>query len=106
MAHNSLTVMPVAGALGAEIGGVDLSDDLPDNTVPAIRQALLDHLVVVFRDPTRTPEQLLAFARRFGEPGAYQSVKCHDPHPGNTPLPKRGEEGDNYGRQNRQTNET
>ncbi|HEY9567153.1 MAG TPA: TauD/TfdA family dioxygenase [Thalassobaculum sp.] len=97
MAHNSLTVMPVAGALGAEIGGVDLSDDLSDNTVAAIRQALLDHLVVFFRDQTLTPEQLLAFSLRFGEPVAYPFVKGLDHIPEITPILKREEDRSNFG---------
>src|SRR3546814_11554588 len=97
MAHNSLTVMPVAGALGAEIGGVDLSDDLSDNTVAAIRQALLDHLVVFFRDQTLTPEQLLAFSLRFGEPVAYPFVKGLDHIPEITPILKREDDRSNFG---------
>ena len=43
-----LQVTPISGALGAEIAGVDLSAPLPEATVTAIRQALLDHLVVFF----------------------------------------------------------
>ena len=57
----------IAGAMGAEISGVDLSQDLPDAVIDEIRAALLDNLVVFFRDQSLTPHQQLAFARRWGE---------------------------------------
>lgn len=63
----SLEVHPLTAAIGAEIAGVDLSKDLPDATIAGIRQALLDHQVLVFREQDLTPEAHIAFARRFGE---------------------------------------
>ena len=57
----------ISGAMGAEISGVDLSQDLPDAVIDEIRAALLDNLVVFFRDQSLTPHQQLAFARRWGE---------------------------------------
>jgi taurine dioxygenase len=50
VAYRTITVAPIAGALGAEIGGVDLATDLADETVAEIRRAWLEHLVVFFRD--------------------------------------------------------
>ncbi len=35
-------IKPIAGALGAELRGVDLAEELTDATIGAIRQALLD----------------------------------------------------------------
>lgn len=63
---SGITVQKVAGALGAEIGGVDLSVALDDATIAAIRKALVEHQVIFFRDQSLTPEQQLAFGRRFG----------------------------------------
>ena len=60
-------IHPVAGTLGAEISGVDLSQTLNDATVAEINQALLDNLVIFFRNQHITPDQQIAFARRFGE---------------------------------------
>jgi taurine dioxygenase len=57
----------VAGTLGAEISGVDLSLSLDDAVITEINQALLDNLVIFFRDQHITPEQQIAFSRRFGE---------------------------------------
>ena len=62
-----LDIHPIAGALGAEIHGVDLGGDLDDATIATIRQALLDHCVIFFRDQQLEPAQQKALARRFGE---------------------------------------
>ncbi len=67
MAYESIQVEPVAGALGAEVSGVDLSQPLPDATIKAVHSAWLDHLVLFFRDQDIDVEQHKAFARRFGE---------------------------------------
>lgn len=63
---NRITVTPLAGTLGAEISGVDLTEPLDDETFGEIHQALLDHLVIFFRDQAITPEQQIAFGQRFG----------------------------------------
>ena len=65
MRNTRIEVAPVAGALGAEIHGVDLAK-LDDATFAEIRQAFHDHSVIFFRDQAITPEQHIAFARRFG----------------------------------------
>ena len=45
MAYETISVAPIAGALGAEVSGVDLARKLPDATIAEIRQALLTHRV-------------------------------------------------------------
>ena len=62
-----LDIHPIAGALGAEIHGVDLAEDLDDATIATIRQALLAHSVIFFRDQQLDAAQQKALARRFGE---------------------------------------
>ena len=64
-----LTITPLSPACGALIGGVDLTKDLSDGMIAAIRQAWDDHLVLIFRGQTITQEQQLRFAARFGELG-------------------------------------
>jgi len=77
----SLTIRPVAGKIGAEVSGVDLSRP-PDAAVAlALRQALVDHLVLFFRDQDLTPEQQLAFTRLFGLPLRVPYVKHLAEHP-------------------------
>jgi len=61
----TITVRPVTAAIGAEVIGVDLTVDLEDATVERLRRALLDHLVLFFRDQPMTPAQQLRFAERF-----------------------------------------
>ena len=67
MSYSRIAVRPVAGALGAEIEGVDLSQALDDETFAEIRRAHLDHLVIFFRGQKLSDERLAAFGRRFGE---------------------------------------
>ena len=62
-----LSVHPVRGALGAEIADVDLSRDVDEQTFRNIVEALHEFEVVFFRDQDLTPEQHIAFSRRFGE---------------------------------------
>jgi alpha-ketoglutarate-dependent taurine dioxygenase len=61
-----LTLEPIAGALGAEISGVDLGAELEDATIADIRRALLEHCVIFFRDQEFDAEQHKRLARRFG----------------------------------------
>ena len=67
MRNAKIEVRPIAGTIGAEIHGVDVSNTLDDATVADIRQALLDHCVIFFRDQQIDIPQHKAFARRFGE---------------------------------------
>ncbi|MFO0997322.1 MAG: TauD/TfdA family dioxygenase [Alphaproteobacteria bacterium] len=66
MRNSRIEVRPIAGALGAEILGVDLSLPLDDETFALIKRAHLDHLVIFFPDQKLTPSQHKDFARRFG----------------------------------------
>ncbi|KVO02745.1 taurine dioxygenase [Burkholderia ubonensis] len=54
------------GPLGAEVIGLDLSKPLDAVDFARIHRAHLDHHVLVFRDQRITPEQHIAFSRRFG----------------------------------------
>jgi alpha-ketoglutarate-dependent taurine dioxygenase len=54
MAHPDLQIRP-AGALGAEIAGIDLTQDVDDGAIAAIRRAWLDHLVIFFRGQELPP---------------------------------------------------
>ncbi|MEU0658495.1 TauD/TfdA dioxygenase family protein [Streptomyces lavendulocolor] len=61
-----VTVTPLAGNIGAEIGGVDAGGPLSDRTVADIRSALLEHKVVFLRGQDLDYDAQVAFARRFG----------------------------------------
>jgi taurine dioxygenase len=88
MSKPALHITPLSPALGAEIGGVDLSQDISDGVIKDIRQALLDHLVIFFRDQDITPDQHLVFARRFGDLVSYPMVAGLKDHPEIVPVVK------------------
>ena len=95
--YRTIKVMPIAGALGAEISGVDLTTDLVDETVAEIRRAWLSHLVVFFRDQVLGLDEFLAFARRFGDPVEYPFVKGLDGYPEIIAVTKLPHETVNFG---------
>ena len=92
-----LEISRVGGGIGAEIHGVDLARDLSDRTVAAIRQALLDHLVVFLHGQDLTPTRYRAFATRIGRPIAYPFVPGIEGFPEITPVLKRPEQTINFG---------
>jgi len=79
--YRHITVAPMAGALGAEIGGVDLSGPLEEGVFAEIRAAFFRHGVVFFRDQELTPEQHIRFARRFGPLSRIPFIKTMPEHP-------------------------
>jgi taurine dioxygenase len=97
MHQGSLAIRPLAGAIGAEILGVDLAGEVNDDTIGAIRRAWLDHLVIFFRDQDLPPARFLAFARRFGQPIEYPFVKGINGFPEIAPVVKLEHERINFG---------
>jgi taurine dioxygenase len=67
MGNSHIEISPIAGALGAEIGGVDVAQDLDDVVISEVRQALLDYGVIFFRDQQLDVDHHKAFTKRFGE---------------------------------------
>ena len=61
-----MRIQPLIGALGTEIWDIDLSKPLDDKAFGGVKQALLDHQVIVFRDQQLSLDQYKAFAKRFG----------------------------------------
>ena len=71
-----ITVQKLAASVGAEVGGVDLSQPLDDATFAAIEAAWHEHSVLLFRDQALDELQEVAFASRFGE--LAQTLKHYD----------------------------
>lgn len=63
----TLEIIPTGAVVGAELRGVDLSQPLGDNVFAEIEHAYDEHGVIFFRTQDITPEQQVAFTRRFGE---------------------------------------
>ncbi len=61
-----IQVQPITPRIGAEISGVDLTTELPDETRAEIRSALLAHRVVFFRNQFLDADGQIAFARGLG----------------------------------------
>ncbi|MFW0785315.1 TauD/TfdA family dioxygenase [Gordonia sp. CPCC 206044] len=76
---STITVAPSAGYIGAEIGGVDLREDLTSDVVELIRDALHRYKVIFFRDQQIGHREQIVFARRFGK------VTPAHPHEENPP---------------------
>ena len=60
-------VVPMTTHIGAEIRGLDLREKPDDDTISAIYQAWLDHLVIVFPGQKLSQEDLLRVTGYFGE---------------------------------------
>jgi taurine dioxygenase len=96
-APRPIEVRPIAGALGAEIGGVDLSGELSQATIAAIRRVWLEHCVVFFRAQPLPPAHFLRFARRFGEIVEYPFIKGIEGFRAIIPVVKLEHEKTNFG---------
>jgi len=98
MEYDHFKVAPVSGALGAEIEGIDIASPLSDGVIADIRQALLDHLVIFFRDQDLSPEAQIAFSKRFGELDEHDFVKGMKGYPELIRLVRDADEtGRNFG---------
>lgn len=96
-ASTGLEVRPLAGALGAEIHGVDLSQPLSTALAAQIRDVLLKHLVIFFRGQALDADQYLRFAQSMGTPIEYPFVKGLPSHPQIIEVKKLEHERSNFG---------
>ncbi len=92
-----IEVQPISGALGAEISGIDLAQDLSNEQFDAVHQAFLDHQVIFFRDQKITHSQHMGFARRFGTLNIHPYVKGMDKHPEIMQIVKEPSDKVNFG---------
>ena len=81
MPYERIRVQPLAGSLGAEVSGVDLSQPIDDPTQKEIHDAWMEHQVLFLRAQRITRDQHKAFARRFGDLHVHAVLK---------PLEKEG----------------
>jgi len=72
----NFTINPLSAVLGAELLGADLAQPIDEALFGEVHQAWLDaNGVLVFRDQNLTPEQHIAFSRRFGPLEKHVLVK-------------------------------
>jgi taurine dioxygenase len=97
MAKTAIEVRPIAGAIGAEVLGVDLGKELDQDTIAAVRRAWLQHCVIFFRDQDLPPARFLTFARQFGRVVEYPFIKGLEDFPEIIPVVKLEHEKTNFG---------
>jgi taurine dioxygenase len=78
----SLDIRPIAGAIGAEVRGLDLSQKVDAAGSASILNALYDHKVIFFRDQDLTPEQQIDFSASLApvftdHPGYLPTLEGH-----------------------------
>lgn len=95
--YESIEVRPLAGALGAEIGGVDLARVGDNRTWSEIHRAFLDYQVIVFRAQDLSLDDIMGVAQRFGEPTHYPFVAAIESHPYIVEIRKEPHETVNFG---------
>lgn len=66
MSDSTITFHQLAPNIGAEVAGIDLARTPTAAQVQVLQDALLEHLVLFFRDQNLTPIEHKAFAQRFG----------------------------------------
>ena len=79
--YRRIAPTPLSPTVGAELGGIDLAEEMDDETFTEVHRALLEFKVIFFRDQDLTPEQHVAFARRFGELETHPFAPHRDGHP-------------------------
>jgi len=72
-----LTIEKITGAIGAEISGVSLNNDLTTEVCNEIYEALIDNQVIFFRNQNITPEVHIQLAESFGDPEPPHPVYPH-----------------------------
>jgi taurine dioxygenase len=81
MSYETIGVGKLTPNIGAEIRGVDLAQGLSNRQFAEIHRALLEHLVIFFRDQTIDIDQHKEFGRRFGKlhihPAAPKGLERH-----------------------------
>jgi taurine dioxygenase len=92
-----MKIRKIAGALGAEISGIDLTKKLDASGAAEVRHALLDHQVIFLREQDLTPQQFLDFARAMGTPIEYPFVKGLEGFPEIIEVKKLENERLNFG---------
>ena len=92
-----MKIKQIAGALGAELTGVDLAGGVPEQLAAEIRQVFLQHQVIFLRNQDLTPQQFLSFANAMGEPVEYPFVKGLEGFPHIIEVKKLAHEKVNFG---------
>ena len=92
-----MKIRKVAGALGAEISGVNLAAGMSPGLAAEIRQVFLAHQVIFLREQDLGPQQFMEFATAMGQPVEYPFVKGIEGFPQIIEVKKLEHEKSNFG---------
>ncbi|MEE3095254.1 MAG: TauD/TfdA family dioxygenase, partial [Pseudomonadota bacterium] len=92
----TLKITPLSGTIGAEISGIDLRK-LSNSEFDAVHRAFLDHAVLCFRNQDLTPDDQIAFARRWGEIHDHPYLNGLPDHPEIIEIVKEAGERNRFG---------
>ncbi|MFT4717161.1 MAG: taurine dioxygenase [Paracoccaceae bacterium] len=87
-----MKILPITGAFGAEISGADLSLVISAEVAENLREALAQHLVIVFRVQPISAAQQLKLTKVFGEPSVNPYAPGPKEHPEMTSVLKEADE--------------
>ena len=93
---SNLLIKPIAGALGAEISGVDLAT-ASQPQIHAIREAFNAYHVLVFREQLLSPPQQKQFAEQFGSLETHPYINGLEGDPEVVAIIKERDEKINFG---------
>jgi taurine dioxygenase len=77
----AFSVRPLSAALGAEIVGVPLNQNVDERTFAQIRDAWHEHLVILLRDQELSEDDQVRFAEKFGPPAVIHTKQFVRNHP-------------------------
>jgi taurine dioxygenase len=80
MDYQHISLQPISGSLGAIVKGVDLREPMSDEVYAEVKRALLENLVIFFRDQEITPQQQIEFGRRFGKLHVHPFIPALEGH--------------------------
>jgi len=81
MQHKFISLSPLSPYIGAEISNIDITRPLEKEAIREIRDALLEHQVIFFRDQDFDPASLKRFGLYFGSLHIHSGMKGMDEHP-------------------------
>jgi taurine dioxygenase len=90
--ESPITVHPITGGIGAEVGGIDLRKPIPDELAGALRDALDRYLLIVFRDQFLDVDQHYRLTEVFGAPSVNPYAPGPPEHPEMTYVIKEADE--------------
>ena len=95
--YKTIEARPLSPALGAEIAAVDIADGIDDEQFAELRQAYVNYGVIFLRDQDITPEQHIAFAKRWGQINVNRFFQAVETHPVIAEVRKEADQKANIG---------